>query len=156
MQIFQAVSADDYHKARGLIEEYAASLGVDLEFQNFSHELNTLAEEYGPPFGSLLLAKDAEQLLGCVALRQIESGICEMKRLYVAPAGRGRGLGRALANEITAEARKLGYERMRLDTLPSMHEARRLYAALGFREIAPYRFNPIAGTSFMELSLNKA
>ncbi len=154
MQILQAVSEDDFQKARGLIEEYAASLGVDLEFQNFSHELDTLAEEYGAPSGCLLLAQEAEQLLGCVALRKIDADTCEMKRLYVSPIGRGRGAGRALANALIAEARKLGYERMRLDTLPSMREARRLYASLGFREIAPYRFNPIAGTSFMELSLD--
>lgn len=153
MQIFQATSAEDFHQARRLIEEYAASLGVDLEFQNFAHELEALAEEYGAPSGCLMLAQEAEQLLGCVALRKLSEGICEMKRLYVAPAGRGRGVGRALANAVIAEARTLGYERMRLDTLPAMHEARRLYAALGFRAIAPYRFNPIAGTSFMELSL---
>lgn len=154
MQIFKAVSTADYHQARRLIEAYAVALGVDLEFQNFSHELDALAEEYGAPSGCLLLTKEDEQLLGCVALRKIDEGICEMKRLYVAPAGRGRGLGRALAYAVIAEARRLGYERMRLDTLPAMREARQLYAALGFREIVPYRFNPIAGTSFMELRLD--
>ena len=153
MQISQAASQADFQNARRLIEAYASTLGVDLEFQNFSHELDTLTEEYGPPFGCLLLAQEDEQLLGCVALRRIDESVCEMKRLYVAPAGRGRGLGRALANTIIAAARNLGYERMRLDTLPTMHEARKLYAALGFREIAPYRFNPIMGTSFMELRL---
>jgi len=153
MQISQAASAADFQKARRLIEKYAASLDIDLEFQNFSHELNSLAEEYGPPSGCLLLAEDADYLLGCVALRKINEDIGEMKRLYVATEGRGRGVGRTLANAIIAAARKLGYERMRLDTLPSMREARQLYASLGFREIAPYRFNPIEGTSFMELSL---
>jgi len=153
MQISRVISEGDFRKARRLIEEYASALGIDLEFQNFSHELDSLPEEYGPPSGCLLLAEDSENLLGCVALRQISAGICEMKRLYVAPAGRGSGVGRALANAIIAEARALGYERMRLDTLPSMGTARELYASLGFREIAPYRFNPIEGTSFMELRL---
>ncbi|NUO82414.1 GNAT family N-acetyltransferase [candidate division KSB1 bacterium] len=153
MQISQAQSEDDYRKARRLFEEYAAALGVDLEFQNFSHELTHLPVEYGPPSGCLLLAEEANLPLGCIALRQISASICEMKRLYVAPAGRGRGVGRALAHVVIAEARTLGYERMRLDTLPAMHEARGLYVSLGFREIAPYRFNPIAGTSFMELCL---
>lgn len=153
MQIFQATSAEEYHQARRLIEAYAAALGVDLEFQNFSHELDALAEVYGSPDGCLLLAQEEEQFLGCVALRKLDKDLCEMKRLYVSRAGRGRGLGRALAKAVIERARTLGYERIRLDTLPTMHEARQLYASLGFREIAPYRFNPIAGTSFMELSL---
>ncbi len=153
MQISRAQSEHEFRKARRLIEEYAVSLGIDLEFQNFSHELDSLSVEYGPPSGCLLLAEEGDQLLGCVALRQIGAGVCEMKRLYVAPAGRGRGVGRALASAIIEEARALGHERMRLDTLPSMREARQLYASLGFHEIASYRFNPIAGTSFMELRL---
>jgi ribosomal protein S18 acetylase RimI-like enzyme len=153
MRIVRAVTPDDFARARALIDAYATSLGVDLEFQDFSHELAHLPTEYGPPHGVLLIADDAGAALGCIALRALEDRVCEMKRLYVAPEGRGRGVGRALTTEIIAEARRLGYERMRLDTLASMREARQLYASLGFREIEPYRYNPLAGTSFMELSL---
>lgn len=155
MRIVRAISTDDFARARALIEAYAASLGIDLEFQDFSREVAHLSVEYGPPEGGLLLAEDAGNPLGCVGVRKIADGVCEMKRLYVAPAARGRGVGRALADAIIAEARRLGYERMRLDTLASMREARQLYASLGFREIAPYRYNPVDGTSFMELRLDE-
>jgi len=153
-RIARATTAEDFRRARGLIEEYAAALGIDLEFQGFSRELAALAVEYGPPAGCLLLAEAAGRPLGCVALRRIGPNVCEMKRLYAVPAARGQGLGRALAAAVIAEARRLGYERMRLDTLPSMGEARRLYTSLGFREIEPYRFNPVEGTTFMELRLD--
>jgi putative acetyltransferase len=125
---------------------------VDLCFQSFEQELNVLSDMYGPPHGALFLAirsTDGEPA-GCIALRRLEPGICEMKRLYVRPDARGHGLGRELVTVLMAEARRLGYTRMRLDTLSSMTEARALYASLGFSEIPPYNEHPIEGTKFME------
>ena len=134
---------------RNLVLEYAASLGVDLSFQDFQHEIDTLETYYE----LMLLAREDGDAAGCVALRRIDCELCEMKRLYVRPAFRGRDLGRALANAVIAEARQRGYQRMRLDTLPTMTSAMALYQSLGFRDIAPYRFNPIEGTRFLELAL---
>ena len=136
-----------------LFEEYAASLGVSLDFQGFDQELATLPGDYAPPSGRLLIATWADQLAGCVALRPMDDDICEMKRLYARPAYRGRGIGTALTDAVIDAARAIGYTRMRLDTLPSMHSARTLYASLGFREIEPYRYNPIEGSAFLELDL---
>lgn len=130
---------------RGLFEEYAAGLGVDLSFQDFEAEL---ADPLGF-YEVVLLADD-----GCVALRRLDDDACEMKRLYVGPAARGAGLGRRLAEAVIAEARARGFARMLLDTLPSMTSARSLYASLGFRETEAYRFNPVPGTIFLELELD--
>jgi GNAT superfamily N-acetyltransferase len=138
---------------RKLVEEYVASLGIDLDFQEIDRELADLAAAYAPPGGRILIALAEGQAAGCVALRPLGRGACEMKRLYVRPAFRGTGLGRDLAVAVISTARDLGYERMRIDTLPQMAAARKLYAALGFREIEPYRFNPVPGTAFMELAL---
>jgi GNAT superfamily N-acetyltransferase len=141
-------------QARELFLEYAQSLGMNLCFQNFEQELADLPGSYAPPDGRLLLAEHAVQLAGCVALHKWEDGICEMKRLYLRPAFRGKGLGRLLAEAIIAEARTIGYQRMRLDTIePIMKDAVQMYRRLGFREIEAYRANPIVGAIYMELPL---
>jgi len=146
-------SEEDWRRARQLIEEYAASLNLDLSFQNFAHELEHLASEYAPPTGAFFLAEEKGSCVGCVGLRRFSDGIGEIKRLYIIPAARGRGVGRLLAEGIVAAGKKLGYSRLLLDTLPSMREAQSLYGSLGFKPTAAYRFNPIPGTAFLELVL---
>ena len=143
----------DVAAARTLFVEYADALGVDLSFQDFEREVEELPSGYVPPTGALLLALADGTPVGCVALREFESGVCELKRLYVRPSARGHGLGRSLTEAAVAAARALGYGRMRLDTLPTMATAYALYRELGFREIEPYRFNPVPGTHFLELAL---
>jgi putative acetyltransferase len=140
-------------QARGLFAEYAASLGTDLCFQSFDRELAELPGSYAPPDGRLLLAWVDGELAGCVALRPLESGVCEMKRLYVRPAYRRFGIGRTLADRVILEAARVGYRKMRLDSLPSMQTGLALYRRLGFREIAPYTINPVPGAVFLELEL---
>ena len=136
-----------------LFAEYAGTLGVDLAFQGFEEELATLPGAYAPPGGRLLLGLDDGLPAGCVALRPLEPYVAELKRLYVRPAHRGAGWGRLLAVRAIAEARLARYDRIRLDTLPSMAGARRLYTELGFVAIPPYRHNPVPGTAFLELNL---
>lgn len=148
-----ALAPDEVEEARALFREYEASLGIDLCFQNFEEELANLPGAYSPPSGALLLARCEGQTAGCVALRSLEEGVCEMKRLYLRPAFRGRGNGRALAEAIIAEARRIGYGRMRLDTLPSMNRAIPLYRSLGFHDIPAYTVNPVEGALFLEKQL---
>ncbi|MBP0593342.1 GNAT family N-acetyltransferase [Paraburkholderia sp. LEh10] len=152
-QIQPARFPEDIDAVRTIFREYAESLGVDLGFQSFDAELAALPGKYAPPGGIILLAWREEELVGCAALRPFEHDICEMKRLYVRPAGRGQQLGRRLAQAILHAAREAGYRKMRLDTLPTMQAAQRLYASLGFRPISAYVFNPIEGTRFLELDL---
>ena len=151
----QTQSEDDWRHARQLIEEYAASLKLDLSFQSFAHEIEHLESDYAPPTGVLLLADNGFNV-GCAGLRKFSDGAGELKRLYVIPAAQGRGAGRLLVEGIVAAGKQLGYTRLLLDTLPSMTEALSPYASLGFRPAAPYRFNPVSGTAFLELSLHQA
>ena len=152
--LVEADGPDDLAAARRLFQAYADWLAVDLCFQGFAQELATLPGAYAPPAGRLLLAKVGGDAIGCVGLRPLEPGICEMKRLWVEPGFGGAGIGRALALRIIAEARAIGYERMRLDTIaPRMPAAQRLYASLGFREIPAYYHNPLDGVLMLELDL---
>lgn len=153
MELVQAIEGDEIEEARRLFREYEASIETDLCFQGFDSELKGLPGDYAPPGGRLFLARKGEATLGCVALRRIDERTCEMKRLYLRPEFRGGGRGRRLAESVVGAAREIGYERMRLDTLPSMREAQALYRSLGFREIEPYCFNPVEGTIYMELTL---
>jgi putative acetyltransferase len=150
----QAQSPTQIAQARELFLEYAESLGFSLCFQNFDKELADLPGDYSPPTGRLLLAEYEGQIAGCVALHKLSGEICEMKRLYLRPAFRGKGLGRVLADRIISEAREIGYQRMRLDTVgPVMKDAVAMYRKMGFVEIAAYCTNPMPGTLYMELKL---
>ena len=149
----QLTSDQHLNDIRVLFVEYAESLDFDLDFQNFKEELNRLPGDYAPPEGCLIIAFCRDEPAGCVGLRRLEKDICEMKRLYVRPRYRAAGLGKVLAESIVREAALRGYKRMRLDTVPSMKEARRLYESMGFKEIDPYCYNPIQGATFWEKKL---
>jgi putative acetyltransferase len=152
-EILHATTPEHIATVRELFLEYQRWLGLDLCFQNFSAELAALPGDYAPPSGRLLLALHDARPAGCIALRKLENDVCEMKRLFVRPGFQSLKIGRALAERVIAEARAIGYARMRLDTLPVMTRAHALYAALGFREIPPYRHNPVPGAVYMELDL---
>lgn len=154
-RIEPARSAADLEATARLFDAYAAALGIDLAFQDFATELASLPGKYAPPAGELLLARGhGDEPLGCVAIRPLGSdGACEMKRLYVTPAARGLGFGKALVDAVLREARRIGYHEMRLDTLPDMAEAVAIYRRAGFERIAPYYHNPIAGAVYFGLSL---
>lgn len=142
-------------KVKELFLEYSESLGFDLSFQNFDAELDNFPVQYSPPTGSLFLALSQNLPIGCVGVRYFEDGICEMKRLFVKPNFRGKRVGRLLAEAAVKAGKFLGYERMRLDTLPTMEKANHLYRSLGFIEIEPYRYNPIEGAKYLELNLKE-
>lgn len=153
LKIIPAQTEEDYDIAKKLFIEYANSLGFDLSFQDFEEELANLPGEYVSPTGCLLIAVYKEQPVGCVALRKLSDGICEMKRLYVKEKFRRLGIGRALVEAVIDKARKIGYNYMRLDTVPSMEVARALYISVGFKKTDAYRYNPIEDAVFMELKL---
>lgn len=153
VQIAPPGSAQDWRVARRLVEEYAAALGVDLGFQDFASELAHFESQYAAPTGAFLLARAGAATVGCVGLRRFADDSGEIKRLYVAPAGRGRGTGESLVRAVVAAGRRLGYRRLVLDTLPTMTAAQQLYGRLGFRPVAPYRYNPVAGSAYLELVL---
>jgi carbonic anhydrase len=155
MKIIRATSSEHIAEAKKLFREYADFLNVNLGFQDFENELAQLPGSYSPPEGVLLLAVDEGRTLGCAALRQAGEGVCEMKRLYVGSQARGRGIGRALALEVIAEAIRLGYTTMRLDTFDWLVEAIRLYESLGFKRIPAYYKNPFSGVVYWELDLRE-
>jgi len=152
-RIIHATTQAHFLSVHELFVQYADSLRFDLEFQGFSRELAELPGDYASPGGCILLADGAGDYAGCVALRPLQDKICEMKRLYVTPEYQGRGIGRALARSVIGEARKKGYQKMRLDTIESMKAAQKLYFSLGFKTIEAYCYNPLDNPSFMELEL---
>jgi GNAT superfamily N-acetyltransferase len=153
IEIVEATTAADYALARALFEEYAAAIQIDLCFQNFSAELESLPTMYGPPSGSLLLGAAGAQAAGCVGLRRFRDDVCEMKRLYVRPAFRGQGLGRRLALNFIGKARQLGYFTVVLDTLESMHAAHTLYLSMGFQPARAYYANPLPNVRYLALDV---
>lgn len=155
VEISEAIGASEFLTGKELIAEYAAHLGIDLCFQNLTEELANLAEMYAPPDGSLLLARMADELVGCVAIRRRDASTCEMKRLYVRTKYQGRGAGRHLAKAAIQCAQRLGYTRMVLDTLSSMIAAQALYRSLGFKETSGYYPNPLSGVQYMVLELDE-
>lgn len=154
VKIYQASAAEQLENARELFREYEAWLGLDLCFQGFEEELRNLPGKYAEPEGRLLLVEADGRLAGCIAMRKLEDGVCEMKRLFVRDGFRGMRIGNSLIEWLINEARSSGYAKMRLDTFPAkMGKAVKLYASHGFREIGPYYSNPHEGVLFMELDL---
>lgn len=147
---------EDYRTAAALFKEYASQLGVDLEFQNFSKEVDNITREYARPNGTIFIAyKDEKIPLGCFGIRKLEKDICELKRMYLRTEVRGLGIGKQLLKRAIEVGKELGYTTMRLDTLPTMLSAISLYKNEGFYEIEPYRYNPIIDTKYLEIKLNK-
>lgn len=150
MKITAALTTADYDTGKKLFLEYAESLGFSICFQNFEQELADIQTQYGAPNGCLLLVKDGELAVGCVGVRRWEGDIAELKRMYLQPSARGHGMGRRLLDSALEQTRQLGYQSIRLDTLPSMETAIALYRAVGFTEIPAYRDNPFPDTLYME------
>jgi putative acetyltransferase len=147
------VSKGDWLEARRLVEEYAASLPIDLSFQDFQQEVESLPNHYGAPDGCFIVARRDGAVIGCGALRWFSDSACELKRLYVIPVYRGEGIGRMIVAALIERARGLGYRSVLLDTLPAMSDAQALYASCGFTPTSPYRFNPVAGATYWKLDL---
>ena len=155
IRIAEARWPQDHATVEALFREYVGTLAEDISFQNVDDELSSLPGKYARPTGVVLIARDGKEAAGAVAYRMAEPGVCEMKRLYVRPAFRGRDIGRELANELIDDARERGYRTMLLDTLASMAAARALYRDLGFVPVAPYYDNPLPGVMYMALELNE-
>ena len=151
--LLQPGSPEQWAAARALVEEYAASLQIDLDFQNFAEEIGSLTHEYGPPDGCFILAAKDGRFVGCGGVRRHDVSACEMKRLYVVPGARGGGIARLIVERLIEHARQRGYGVLLLDTLPSMDGAQALYRSLGFTSTAPYRYNPVPGATFWKLML---
>lgn len=153
--ILQEVESDgDYEVAIKLFEEYASQIGVDLSFQNFNDEIRDIKNQYSRPDGLIFLVfNDQNDPVGCFGIRKFEEGIGELKRMYLKDEARGQGLGKRMLKDAVKAGKALGYLKMRLDTLPSMNAAIGLYKSLGFYEIDAYRYNPISGTKYFEISL---
>lgn len=154
IQILPAHSPEAVPMVRALFLEYAAWLRIDLCFQGFDEELKRLPGDYTPPSGRLYLVQSNGEVAGCGALRKWSDDVGEMKRLYVRETYRGQGIGKRLALQVIEDSRAIGYRALRLDTLPVMGTAIELYRALGFKEIAPYRANPVPGALYLELDLS--
>lgn len=155
-RLIEVIASENIQVIRELFDEYAVSIGIDLTFQNFEQELIHIADIYMPPDGALILAKRDGIPAGCVGLRKMEGRRCEMKRLYVRPEFRGKGLGKALCSRIILKGRQLGYREMLLDTLSTMTDAQALYRSHGFRETVPYYHNPLPEAQYMQLTLDES
>ena len=154
LTLVEANSEEDYAQAASLFKEYAAQLSVDLSFQNFSQELANIRDQYGRPDGIIVLAyAGPNQLCGCFAIRKLEHEVCELKRMYLRKEYRGQGFGRKLLDSALQQAKKLAYQKMRLDTLPEMKQAIQLYKNMGFYDIPAYCYNPVPGTRYLEVLL---
>lgn len=151
----EANTEQDYVTASKLFTEYVQQLGVDLSFQNFNDELDTLSVMYAKPYGVLSLAWEKDVPIGCFGIRKLENSICELKRMYIREEWRGFGYGKQLIKKAIELAARLGYSKMRLDTLSTMTSAIKLYSQAGFYEIEPYRFNPMAGAKYFEIGLHR-
>jgi putative acetyltransferase len=149
-----SVTEKDFADAKELFLEYKETLNFDLCFQKFSEEISDLPAQYSEPKGCIILCYENDKPIGCVGLRKFAEGVCEMKRLYLRKEARGKGIGRILAEKIIDKAKGLGYKKMQLDTLEKMKEAIPLYKSMGFKEISPYRYNPLDGVVYMELKIN--
>jgi GNAT superfamily N-acetyltransferase len=148
-------SEKDFADAKDLFVEYANSLNFELCFQNFEKEISDLSAQYSEPTGCIILCYENDKPIGCVGLRKFAEDVCEMKRLYLRKEAHGKGIGRVLANKIIEKAKELGYKKMQLDTIETMKEAIALYKSMGFKEISPYRFNPVQGVIYMEFDLEQ-
>ena len=155
IQIKEVIHPDEFEKGKNIFREYAQELPIDLSFQDFEKELKDIEKQYSRPEGVLFIAYDGEgKTVGCFGIRKWAESICELKRMYINKSYRKKGIGKRFMSKSIEEAKALGYEKMRLDTLPSMHSAIKLYQKYGFYEIEPYRFNPIQGTKYFEVNLS--
>jgi len=152
VRLIEATSKQEYQTAIQLFKEYHAAIDIDLEFQNFSQEIKDIQTQYARPEGAVFLAFNNENTpVGCVGVRKLNETSCELKRMYLKSASRGLGIGKLMLEKSIALGKELGYQKMRLDTLQTMHAAIGLYQKLGFYEIDPYRFNPLEGAKYFEI-----